>query len=104
MAQANPHLRSLIVGALYTGCRVGELLSLQWHQIRCDEQGVPRWIELPAAKTKAGKARTLPVGPRLRAELAMRRHAPDGQEHPPAAYVFGDDTEARSAASSGRGS
>ena len=29
-------------------------------------------------------------GARLRAELKMRRHAPDGKEHTPTAYVFGD--------------
>jgi hypothetical protein len=29
-------------------------------------------------------------GARLRADLEMRRHAPDGKEHTPTAYVFGD--------------
>jgi hypothetical protein len=33
----------------------------------------------------------LPIGDRLRAELSMRRHAPDGREHPSDAYVFGDE-------------
>lgn len=95
LAHANPLLRSLMVAALYTGCRVGELLSLQWSQIRVDERGEFRWIELTAAKTKTGKARTLPVGPRLRAELAMRRQAPDGKPHPPTAYVFGNEVGER---------
>jgi integrase len=29
-AVANPHLQALMTAALETGCRVGELLSLQW--------------------------------------------------------------------------
>jgi integrase len=91
LAAANPLLRALIVAALSTGCRVGELLSLQWWQIRRDETGDARWIDLPAAKTKTNTTRSLPIGPRLRAELEMRRHAPDGTEHPPTAYVFGNE-------------
>jgi hypothetical protein len=31
------------------------------------------------------------IGPRLRAELEMRRHAVDGKEHPPTAFIFGDE-------------
>ncbi len=95
MAHANPHLRALIEAALATGCRVGELLSLQWQQVRADAEGGPRWLVLPARKTKTNTDRTLPIGSRLRAELAMRRHAADGQPHPPEAYVFGDETGAR---------
>ncbi len=95
LAHANPLLRSLIVAALSTGCRVGELLSLQWYQIRYDEQDRPRWIDLPAAKTKTGCNRALPIGQRLAAELAMRRCAPDGEAHPPTAYVFGDEVGGR---------
>jgi integrase len=89
---ADPHLRALLVAALTTGCRLGELLSLQWRQIRVDERGEARWIELPAAKTKTAEPRIIPIGPRLRAELSLRRHAPDGREHPPDAYVFGTET------------
>jgi integrase len=91
LKHSGPHLRALIVAALSTGCRIGELLSLQWQQIRHDEQGQARWIVLPAAKTKGNTTRVLPIGPRLGAELAMRRQGPDGQDHPPSAYVFGDE-------------
>ena len=52
LRHAGDHLRALIVALLSTGCRVGELLSLQWNQVRRDEQGSPRWIVLPAANTK----------------------------------------------------
>jgi integrase len=92
---ADPHLRAVLVAALSTGCRIGEILSLQWCQIRRDEKGKPRWVVLPATKTKTGEARVVPVGDRLRAELSMRQHAPDGKEHPLQAYVFGDETGAQ---------
>jgi integrase len=92
LAHATPHLRALIVAALTTGCRLGELLSLQWSQVRYDEKGEARWLVLTAEKTKTATARTIPIGPRLRAELAMRRHAPDGKEHKGAAFVFGTET------------
>jgi integrase len=71
--------------------RATELLSLQWRQIRRDEQGQARWIVLPAAKTKTAEARVIPVGPNLRSVLELRRHAPDGTEHPSTAYVFGNE-------------
>jgi integrase len=35
--------------------------------------------------------RVIPISARLRAELEMRRHAPDGKEHPREAFVFGND-------------
>jgi hypothetical protein len=58
---------------------------------RRDEQGQARWIVLPAAKTKTAEARVIPVGPNLRSALELRRHAPDGTEHPSTAYVFGNE-------------
>lgn len=92
LQHAGPLLRALLMAALSTECRIGELLSLQWSQIRRDEKGDARWLVLPAAKTKTAEARVLPVGPHLRAVLSLRRHAPDGREHPLDAYVFGDET------------
>jgi integrase len=91
LKHAGPHLRALVVAALSTGCRLGELLSLQWCQIRRDEHGQARWVVLPAAKTKTAEARVIPVGPNLRAVLELRRHALDGTEHPSTAYVFGNE-------------
>ena len=93
LKHAGPHLRAVIVAALTTGCRLGELLSLQWSQVRRDDKGEARWLVLPIGKTKTAAPRVIPVGPRLRAELEMRRHAVvNGKEHPPAAYIFGDET------------
>ena len=85
-AAANPHLQALIVAALETACRVGELLSLQWHQVRWDLNE----IHLPAKKTKALRRRDLPMSQALQAVLQMRRQDPAGQDYPPEAYVFGD--------------
>ncbi len=67
--------------------RKGELLSLQWWQV----QSEPRpQIYLPAVKTKTRDDRWIPISGRLQLILDMRRCDPDGQEHPPTAYVFGD--------------
>ena len=93
-AAASPHLRALIVAALSTGCRLGELLSLQWRQIRVDDQGVPRWILLTADRTKTNKNRTIPVGPRLRAELDMRKTDPEGKPFGPDCRVRQRDRRA----------
>jgi integrase len=88
---ANLHLQALMIAALETGCRVGELLSLQWRQVRLDLNE----IHLRAADTKARRPRHLPISQRLDALLGMRRHDSEGREFPPSAYVFGDETGAR---------
>jgi integrase len=95
LKQAGAHLRALIVAALATGCRLGELLSLQWSQIRRDEKDGARWVVLSAAKTKTSEARVIPISTNLRAVLELLRHAPDGKEHGPDAYVFGNDVGER---------
>jgi integrase len=91
---ADPHLRAVLVAALLNGLPHRRDSSLQWSQIRRDANGEARWFELPAAKTKTDKARVVPIGDRLRAELSMRRHAADGREHPSDAHVFGDEAGA----------
>ena len=83
-------MQALIIAALSTGCRRGELLSLQWSQIRRDEHGAARWIELPASKTKTNDLRVIPVSSDLRAVLGMRRTDSKGEALPPDAYVFGN--------------
>lgn len=93
LAAAGPHLRALIEAALETGCRLGELLSLQWHQVQQD--GPRRFVRLPAGKTKSRKERTVPISTRLQAILEMRRKGPDDKEHGPDAYVFGNDAGER---------
>lgn len=78
----------LITAALETGMRKGELLSLQWHQVRFTPRAE---IFLPAQKTKAKKDRRVPISSVLRQLLDTRRHDPAGDLLPPEAYVFGDE-------------
>ena len=80
-------LRPLVEAALETGCRLGELLGLQWAEVNLRE--VRPEIRLPASKTKTRKDRTVPISARLRPILEMRRTGADGKEHEAAAYVFG---------------
>jgi integrase len=54
------HLHDLIVAALESGCRKGELLSLQWFQVRT-QGSVTHHIDLPADKTKTSEPRKVPV-------------------------------------------
>jgi integrase len=90
LREASPHLRAVIVAALTTGCRLGELLSLQWSQVRRDDQGEARQLVFPASRTKTNTARVLPLSTRLRAELDLRRTAPDGNPYAADDHVFGD--------------
>lgn len=75
------------MAALETGCRSGELLSLQWRDVR----EVDNVLLLPAGKTKDGEARDVPITSRLRAVLEMRRLDPAGQPFGPDAFVFGNE-------------
>ncbi len=89
LAAAESRLQALIIAALSTGARLGELLSLQWSQIRRDAHGRPAWIDLPVERTKAYEPRLIPIGMRLRSVLAMRETDPKGHLLPPSAHVFG---------------
>lgn len=82
-------LKPLIIAALETGCRRGELLGLQWRDVR------DREIILPASKTKARRDRRIPISGVLRAVLVARRNDPAGTPLPPDAYVFGDEVGRR---------
>lgn len=84
LLEASNGLQPLIVAALETGMRLGELLSLQWHQVGND-------LFLPAGKTKAKKPRRVPISTALRPVLDARRHDPAGELIPPDGYVFGDE-------------
>jgi integrase len=59
------HLYPLIIAAIDTGMRKGELLTLRWTDV-----GLPsRLIRLRAFNTKTAKARTVPISDRLAIEL-----------------------------------
>jgi integrase len=109
---ANKHLCDLITAALDTGCRVGELLSLQWKDIHVDDER-DRWIlMLSEEKTKTACDRQVPVMKRLRSILEMRRHVPAepkelrdalGDEYGPDHYVLAMHSASRSRQSVRRG-
>lgn len=88
-AQAGAYLQALIIAALQTGCRLGELLALQWAHVRSHV------LLLPPEITKTNEGRDVPITAPLRALLDMRRHGPDGLPHPPEAYVFGNEVGER---------
>lgn len=64
-----PHLRALIVGALETGCRRGELLSLQWRHVDLT-RGT---ITLVSTNTKTSRTRMIPI-------TAIRRSCATGSD------------------------
>lgn len=90
-AVASPHLQALMTAALETSCRIGELLSLRWQQVRFDLNE----MHLRAKDTKARRARELPLSQRFRALLEMRRLDGEGRPWPDTAFVFGDATGAQ---------
>jgi integrase len=51
-AECGPDLRAIVEAALETGCRRGELLSLQWSQVRLDGKSE---LFLPAEKPKPAR-------------------------------------------------
>ena len=86
-----PWLDHLIVAALQTGCRRGELLTLQWSQVKWSNGKQRGMLFLPADKTKTKRDRWIPITKPLLNILEMRKHAPNGTEHKPDAYVFGNE-------------
>lgn len=88
LSAAGPHLRRVIIGALETGCRIGEILSLQWVRVSLAR----REILLPARKTKTRTDRVIPISARLLAVLQMVHNDTDGEPFGPDAFVFGDET------------
>jgi len=87
LAAAEPHLRAVIIAALETCCRQGELLSLRWVDVSLARGE----IVLRAELTKDREKRVIPISSRLGEVLDMRRNDPDGRPLPPMAYVFGDE-------------
>ena len=89
LAVAGIRLQWLIIAAIETGCRAGELLALQWADASMERRTVlVRAVEDDAKKT--GRSRLLPMSARLAAVLEMARLDPVGRAYPPAAYVFGE--------------
>jgi integrase len=57
LAQSAPHLKVMIIIALDTGARRGEMLGLTW----ADIDARPNWIRFRGATTKSGKTRFVPI-------------------------------------------
>lgn len=105
LAVAGPYLQRVIIAALETCCRRGELLALQWRDVDLQKRElVVRAVEEGAKKTGVG--RRLPISSRLAATLEMSQTATQTtlkSSLPPGAsgddlkaalgisYVFGDE-------------
>jgi integrase len=96
---ASPRLQRLIIAALETGCRLGELLALHWGDVDLERKE----LTIRAEHAKDDESRTLPLSARLRAAIEMSRHDAAGQELPASAHVFGDEIGTRSSSSRRRG-
>jgi integrase len=86
LAAADPYITDFFTAMLETGCRPGELRTLQWSEVQSDA------FVILAAKAKDREDREVPIEPTLATILKRRRIGPDGKELPTDAYVFGDDT------------
>jgi integrase len=88
LAAASLYMQSLIIAGIDTAARIGELLALQWRDVSA-ARGI---LTIREDQKNAEKpAREIPMTARLAAVLAFRRIGPDGQEHDPEGYVFGNE-------------
>lgn len=68
------HLRPILVCALDTAMRRGEILKLVWADVHLDAG----MILLPASITKTARSRIVPITPRLKAEIEALRDSTNG--------------------------
>jgi integrase len=80
-AFAGAQMRDRIVGALETGCRLGEMLKIQNRHVLWDTHQ----IIIPAEHTKDAESRRIPFEPKGRLAQILKRQRFLG----PKAYVFG---------------
>lgn len=95
LAAANPVAHMMIIAALDTGMRRGELLTLRFGDVDFDQQV----LHLRAENAKSKRGRIVPIGTtRLRTLLDWLRIGPDGEEKAAEAFVFtrGDDEAVKS--------
>ena len=88
---STPPLYRLIVAALEAGCRVGELLSLQWRNVDMAR----RELIILAENAKGKTLRHIPISRRLLVVLEMARHDPAGHSFGPSVFVFGNQVGRR---------
>lgn len=83
---ACPYIDDFFTAMIETGCRPGELRTLQWSEVRDDH------FVILASKAKDREERKIPIMPALQKILQRRALAPDGSKLPSDAYVFGNET------------
>jgi integrase len=88
------HLRPILICAIDTGMRLGEMLKLQWADVDLFE----RTIQIRAFNTKTLQARTVHMTERLHRELALRATTVSDAE----SLVFGVATNVKRSFSSAR--
>lgn len=86
LAAAGPRLQGVIIAALETACRRGEILALTWADIDLERKE----LTIRAETAKDAERRALPISPRLAGVLQMARTDPAGHDYPPEAHVFGE--------------
>lgn len=86
LRHAPVRLQRLIIAAIETCCRLGELLTLQWKHVSL----VRRELAIRAEHAKDEEHRFLPISDRLCGVLEMARVGPDGQPFGPEGFVFGN--------------
>jgi integrase len=88
LAAAPPHLRSMIICAIDTGMRRGEMFAIRWADVDL-AQGL---ITLRGKTTKSGRTRRVPIGTtRLQAVLDWLRIDAAGEKKPAEALVFSNE-------------
>jgi integrase len=77
-------LKPVLTFAYYTGCRIGEILGLQWRQVDL----IARIVRLEVGETKSGEGRVIPLQvEELYQGLVMLKAAQDRQ-FPDCSWVF----------------
>ena len=76
LANCNKHIRPIVVVALNTGMRKGEILGLKWHDIDF-KRGIIYLLD-----TKNGEKREIPINEQVKTALIRVR------KHPESPYVF----------------
>jgi len=88
LQEAPPHIQAMLIAALDTGMRQGEMLAVRL----ADVDLVRGLITLRGHTTKSGKSRVVPISTdRLRDVLAWLRVDAEGQQKPDDALVFSNE-------------
>lgn len=86
------HLRAIVVCALDTGMRLGEILKLRWPDVDAMVEGGRRRLTIRQMNTKTLQERGAPVSKRLRAEFERLRSVTGSR---PDGLVFGIESNVK---------